>query len=99
MLHLGQWIIDVEWKKGPRPSGRGPDIAGQIRSLFLAGRSYKNPSIGLAKTLGLVGNKRQEHVPQGNCFNPPRGPEYAGAEFPKVSHLHSISHSERAGAF
>jgi hypothetical protein len=24
MLHLGQWIIDVEWKKGPRPAAAAP---------------------------------------------------------------------------
>ena len=24
MLHLGQWTIEVEWKKGPRPAVAAP---------------------------------------------------------------------------
>ncbi len=24
MLHLGQWVIDVEWKKGPRQAVAAP---------------------------------------------------------------------------
>src|SRR5437016_1831112 len=38
MLHLGQWIIDVEWKKGPRPAVAAPTSPVKFDQLFLAGR-------------------------------------------------------------
>ena len=62
MLHLGQWIIDVEWKKGPRPGARAPVAAPTSPVKFdhfslPVALDISNPSIGLAKSLGLVGTR------------------------------------------
>ena len=87
-------------EKGAAASGRGPDIAGQIDHFSLSVALDISILVSaLKRPWAWLEQKEQEHLLQGNCFNPPRGPEYAGAEFREGFHLHAISHSERAGAF
>ena len=58
MLHRGQWIIGVEWKKGPRPAVAAPTSPVKFDQFSLpVALDISNPSTGLAKTLGLVGTR------------------------------------------
>ncbi len=86
MLHLGQWIIDVEWKKGPRPGARAPVAAPTSPVKFddfslPVALDISIPVSALQRPWAWLEQEEQEHLLQGNCFNPPRGPEYTGAEF------------------
>ena len=82
MLHLGQWIIDVEWKKGPRPAVAAPTSPVKFDHFSLSVALDISILVSaLKRPWAWLEQKEQEHLLQGNCFNPPRGPEYAGGEF------------------
>ena len=82
MLHLGQWIIDVEWKKGPRPAVAAPTSPVKFDHFSLpVALDISIPVSALQRPWAWLEQEEQEHLLQGNCFNPPRGPEYTGAEF------------------
>ena len=90
----------MEWKKGPRPAVAAPTSPVKFDHFSLpVALDMSSPVSALQRPWAWLEQEEQEHLLQGNCFNPPRGPEYAGAEFREGFHLHAISHSERAGAF
>ena len=80
MLHLGQWIIDVEWKKGPRPAVAAPTSPVKFDQLFLAvALDISIPVLALQRPWAWLEQEEHEHLLQGNCFNPPSGLDYTGA--------------------
>lgn len=82
MLHLGQWIIDVEWKKGPRPAVAAPTSPVKFDYFSLpVALDISIPVSALQRPWAWLEQEEQEHLLQGNRFNLPGGPEYTGAEF------------------
>jgi hypothetical protein len=90
----------VEWKKGPRPPVAAPTSPVKFDYFSLPVALDKHPSIGLAKEPGLGWNKRSRNTFYRVTVSIRRAAlNTLVLNSAKVSRLHAIGHSERAGAF